>query len=56
MFFAQVFPAELKFVTMILWRFFTYYVNIIFGAVFVLADSLLNVFRTGKHVPAEAKE
>ena len=56
LFFAQVFPAELKFVTMIHWRFFTYYVNIIFGAVFVLADSLLNVFRTGKHVPAEAKE
>lgn len=48
LFFAQVFPAELKFVTMILWRFFTYYANIIFGALFVLGDSLTNVFRAGK--------
>ena len=41
---------------MILWRFFTYYVNIIFGALFVLADSLVNVFRAGKQMPAETEK
>ena len=54
LFFANVFPPELKFVTMILWRFFTYYANIIFGALFVLSDSIVNVFKASKESTEQA--
>lgn len=56
LFFANVFPPELKFVTMILWRFFTYYANIIFGALFVLTDSIVNVFKASKASTEQAMQ
>lgn len=45
MFFAMFFPSEDMFVAMMLWRLFTYYANIIFGAMFVVFDAVAKIWR-----------
>ena len=34
----------MMFLAMLMWRFFTYYANIIFGSLFVLYDAVRNIF------------
>lgn len=44
LYFAQVFPDGIRLMALLLWRFFTYYVSLILGAVV----SVISGFRTGK--------
>lgn len=44
LFFAMFFPSSMMFLAMLMWRFFTYYANIIFGSLFVLYDAVRNIF------------
>lgn len=46
LFFHRFFPGHLIFVTMILWRFITYYLNIIVGALVVLARGIKDLSTT----------
>jgi len=45
LFFSMFFPSRLMFLAMLMWRFFTYYANIVFGALFVLYDAVRNIVR-----------
>ncbi len=43
LFFSMFFPSKIMFIAMLMWRFFTYYANIIFGSLFVLYDAVRNI-------------
>ncbi len=43
LFFSMFFPSKMMFLAMLMWRFFTYYANIIFGSLFVLYDAVRNI-------------
>ena len=45
LFFAMFFPGEMMFVAMMLWRLFTYYANIVCGAMFVVFDTVSKIWR-----------
>lgn len=45
LFFQMFFPANKMYVAMLIWRLFTYYANIIVGAVVVLSDSVGNMLK-----------
>ncbi len=43
LFFSMFFPSNKMFIAMLIWRFFSYYANIIFGSFFVIYDSIHNL-------------
>jgi uncharacterized membrane protein YbhN (UPF0104 family) len=47
------FPSQLMFLAMMLWRIFTYYANIIFGALVVVGDSAIKVFKNTKKLKSK---
>lgn len=53
MFFKMFFPSQLMFLAMMLWRIFTYYANIVFGALFVVCDSAIKVFRGSRKIKSK---
>ena len=53
LFFAMFFPAEMMFIAMLMWRFFTYYANIIFGAIFVVYDTVKSMLRRRRQTVVE---
>lgn len=48
-FFSLIFPKEVLFISMLLWRLITYYSNIIIGGIFVLVDSVSS-FRKSENI------
>lgn len=48
LFFSEIFPSNIIFIAMILWRVITYYSNIIVGAAIVVGDSIQGLFRKSK--------
>ncbi len=53
LFFAMFFPAEMMFLAMLMWRFFTYYANIIFGAMFVVYDTIKSMVQRRRRTVVE---
>ena len=53
LFFKMFFPSQLMFLAMMLWRIFTYYANIIFGALVVVGDSAIKVFKNTKKLKSK---
>ncbi|MBE5803503.1 MAG: flippase-like domain-containing protein [Clostridiales bacterium] len=49
LYFSQVFPDGIRLMALLLWRFFTYYITLIVGAIV----SVANGFRSGKKKPAQ---
>lgn len=45
-FFAGIFPQSSLYLAMLLWRFFTYYANLIVGAVVIISDEAINAVRS----------
>ena len=48
LFFAGIFPQSSLYLAMLLWRFFTYYANLLVGAVVVISDEVINAVRSRK--------
>lgn len=53
LFFAMVFPQPLLYSAMLLWRLFTYYMQLLVGGLLVVTDELLNLRRSRKPLPGE---
>lgn len=53
LFFAGIFPSELLYMAMILWRLFTYYVNLLVGAVLIVIDEVGSMLRAKREKAEE---
>lgn len=47
-YFRDVFPHHMMYMAILIWRFFTYYLTVILGAVLVLIDSLTTIIKEKK--------
>lgn len=56
LFFAMVFPKNLLYSAMLLWRLFTYYTNLLVGGVLVVSDELQTLRKRRKGMPAAPDE